>query len=112
MEVALEALEAMLDLCEEAKFDNFKNNIRITKGVIVRHLLLPGEFENSKFVLEMLFEKFGNNIKYSIMNQYTPVLKAGSNAANKHLNLLNTPSEEEYEDLLDYADQLGIKDYY
>lgn len=112
LEVALDALDAMFDFCNKATFDNFNENLRMTSGLIVRHLLLPGEIENSKKVLSMLFERYENNIKYSIMNQYTPVINKDSKVAKKLPNLLHVPSAEEYEELLNFADDLGIKDYY
>lgn len=110
--VALEAIDAMLDLQPELKFDTYKDNLRLTSGVVVRHMLLPGHLDNSKRALELLFENFGNQIKYSIMNQYTPVIAPDSQAAHDFPELLSVPSSQDYEDLLDFADELGIKDYY
>ncbi|MCF0134105.1 MAG: radical SAM protein [Blautia sp.] len=43
------------------------------KGMIVRHLVLPGHTRNAIKVLEYLHEAFGDSIAVSIMNQYTPV---------------------------------------
>ena len=45
----------------------------IRKGVIVRHLVLPGAVEDSKRVLRYLYKNFGEQIYISIMNQYTPM---------------------------------------
>ena len=46
------------------------------------------------------------------MNQYTPVLDVSSAAAQKYHELLRAPSSKEYEQLLDFADSLGIEDYF
>lgn len=46
---------------------------RLKKGVIVRHLILPGQVENSLKVLDFLGEHFGKNILVSLMRQYTPM---------------------------------------
>lgn len=97
---------------EKPKFDNFKENLRMTKGVVVRHMVLPGYIDNSKEVLKLLFENFENSIKYSIMNQYTPVLDKNSKIAKSYPELLHTVSQEEYEEVLNFADSLGIEDYY
>ena len=43
------------------------------KGVIVRHLALPGQAEDSRRVLRYLHETYGNRIYISLMNQYTPM---------------------------------------
>lgn len=111
-EVAIQAIEAMLNLKPEHKFDNFNENLRMTQGVVVRHMLLPGHLDNSKKALAMLFENFGNEIKYSIMNQYTPVIDAKYAEEKNHTELLHTADSSDYDQLLDYADELGLKDYY
>ena len=45
----------------------------IQKGVIVRHLVLPGHVKNSKAVIKYLLETYKDQILISIMNQYTPM---------------------------------------
>ena len=45
----------------------------IKKGIIVRHLVLPGCVEDSKAVIRYLYETYGDHIFISIMNQYTPL---------------------------------------
>lgn len=112
VQVALDAIEAMVELQPKCNFDTFNDNLRLVSGVVVRHMLLPGHLDNSKKALELLFQKFGNDIKYSIMNQYTPVITKDSPAGIMFPELLNTPLEQDYEDLLTFADELGIKDYY
>lgn len=112
VDVALEAIDAMTSFVNKISFDNFKENIRMTKGIIVRHLLLPGQLDNSKQALKLLFDNFGNEIKYSIMNQYTPVIDTNSDFAKSYPEFLHSPSEKYYEELLDFADKIGIEDYY
>ena len=47
---------------------------KVTKGVIVRHLILPGQVENSLKVLDWLGEHFRpGEILVSLMRQYTPM---------------------------------------
>lgn len=43
------------------------------KGVIVRHLALPGQEADSKRVLSYLLKNYGERIYISLMNQYTPI---------------------------------------
>ena len=45
----------------------------LKKGLIVRHLVLPGQLFDSKHILEYLCEKYSNNIYISLMSQYTPM---------------------------------------
>ncbi len=119
-EVALAALAAMVEEAGEPRYDEYRGQERLVGGVVVRHLMLPGALENSKAVVRLLHERFGNALRLSLMNQYTPVLArsaAGGNARAASVlamapELANTVSDAEYEELLDYADALGVQDYF
>ena len=82
----------------------FDTDGRMTRGLIVRHLMLPGQLADSKRVLKTLFDTYGNQIYYSIMNQYTPL--AG---LEQYPELNHRISSEEYEELIDFAVDLGIE---
>lgn len=73
------------------------------KGVVVRHLLLPNHSDDSKRIVKYLYDKYKDNIFISLMNQYTPVRKIEN---YKELN--NTVTDNEYDDLINYACDLGI----
>lgn len=74
------------------------------KGVIVRHLLLPGEAGDSKRILRYLHDTYGNDIYISIMSQYTPMNQVS------HIPSLNrTITDQEYLRILDFADKIGIE---
>lgn len=77
------------------------------KGLIVRHLLLPGQGGDSKKILRYLHCTYGNDIYVSIMNQYTPLRHT---AKIPDLNRRITP--EEYEKILTFADKIGIENGY
>ena len=111
-EVALAALEAMVAQTGEAAFDEIDGDPRMLRGVIVRHLLLPGHPEDSMTVVRLLWERFGTSITLSLMNQYTPVIAPDSPVARRHPELLARVADGDYERLLDYADGLGISEYY
>lgn len=81
----------------------FKNKI-MKKGVIVRHLLLPKHIEDSKKIIKYLYDTYKDNIYISIMNQYTPVRKI-----KEYKELNNTVEEKEYDELIDYALDLGVR---
>lgn len=74
------------------------------KGIVVRHLLLPGCMEDSKAVIHYLYTTYGDHIFISIMNQYTPLPHV---AAYPELN--RKVSDEEYDALVDYAIELGVE---
>lgn len=88
--------------------ENFSQDISeaslMKKGVIVRHLLLPGCAEDSRCILRYLYETYGNGIYMSIMNQYTPLSQV---SAIPSLNRRIT--DEEYNAIIDYAISLGIE---
>lgn len=119
-EVALRALDAMVGAAGEPSFDEYHGEMRMTRGVIVRHLLLPGGLEDSKRVVRLLYERYGDSIMLSIMNQYTPVIAANAAAGDAraarqlqlHPELARKVSSAEYEQLLDYADSIGMEDYF
>lgn len=74
------------------------------RGIIVRHLLLPGQSADSKRILRYLHDTYGNDIYVSIMNQYTPLQQV---AAIPELN--RTVTDREYEKILNFADKIGIE---
>ena len=104
----------------EVTIDEYEGDERMTRGVVVRHLMLPGALEDSKRVVQTVWEHFGSSVLLSIMNQYTPVLsdsaKAGDAWACRELErcpeLARRVPDEDYERLLDFADSLGIEDYF
>lgn len=118
--VALAALDEMVAQAGEARYDEFEGQVRMTRGVVVRHLMLPDALEDSKRVVRMLHERYGTSIRLSIMNQYTPVLAdaaAAGDAWAGHVlercpELARRVPDEEYERLLDFADEIGVEDYF
>lgn len=52
----------------------------LKRGVIVRHLVLPGRIEESLRALDVLHDKYGNKIRLSIMSQYTPLASVNPSA--------------------------------
>ena len=97
---ASNALAEMVRQKPKCVFDKDGN---IISGVIVRHLLLPKGENDSKKVLKYLYDNYGNKIFISIMNQYTPVRKC------KYAELNETVSDEAYNEIIDYAWEIGIR---
>lgn len=76
----------------------------LKRGMIVRHLVLPGQTKDSKKVLRFLHETYGDNIYVSIMNQYTPLQQVTNMSdLNRHV------TAKEYERVLRFADRLCIR---
>lgn len=95
------ALAEMVRQCGEAEFDE---NGMMRKGVIVRNLLLPGHVENSKAVVKYVYETYGDRVFLSLMNQYTPLPRVA-----KWPEINRRVTEEEYEELVNYAVKLGVE---
>ncbi|MBE5852693.1 MAG: radical SAM protein [Lachnospiraceae bacterium] len=77
------------------------------KGVIVRHLILPGHTKDSKNILKYLHTTYGNKIFVSIMNQYTPLREMENQTI--YPNLSRTLTMREYEKVLEYALSLSME---
>ncbi len=82
------------------------------KGVIVRHLLLPGQVGEAKRILRYLHDTYGNDIYVSIMNQYTPMARLQQHESFAHSPLSRPVTQEEYRRVLDFAAKIGIEKGY
>lgn len=94
------AIEEMVNQTGKCQFD--ENGI-IKKGVIIRHMMLPGLLFDSKKIIDYIYNKFKDLVYVSIMNQYTPLNKA------KDYPEINKPVNPKiYESFIDYCISIGI----
>ena len=98
--VAARSLAEMYRQVGEPVFDGDM----IRRGIIVRHLVLPGCTEDSKAVIRYLYETYGDRIFISIMNQYTPLPHVAS-----YPELNRKVTESEYDEVVDFAIDLGVE---
>lgn len=101
------AKEAVAEMVRQVGGCRFDEEGMIRKGVIVRHLLLPGKVHEAKQIVQYLYETYGDEIYLSLMNQYTP----GEDADERFSlcpELKRKVTEREYERLIDYALQIGV----
>ena len=96
---AKEALEEMVKQRGEPRFDG---DGLMTRGVIVRHLVLPEQTADAKAILSYLHHTYGDSIYISIMRQYTPM-------PGMKGDLARPLYEEEYEEVVGFARDLGIR---
>ncbi|RHF38673.1 radical SAM protein [Collinsella intestinalis] len=73
------------------------------RGVIVRHLVLPGHTDDSCRVLDRIWDVAGD-VPISVMNQYTPNERMRASGGE----LSRAVTEDEYEFVLDHADDVGF----
>ena len=100
-EVAKTALAEMVRQQPEAQFDDRE---MMKKGVIVRHLMLPGGIKDSKAVVKYLYETYGDQIYISLMNQYTPLPHV-----EEYPEINRKVKKFEYDRLVGYAISLGVE---
>ena len=99
-EYATKAIKEMINQVGNPQFDN---NGLITKGVIIRHLVLPSHIQNSKNILKWMKENLDDNIYISLMTQYFPTYKAmEDNLINRKLNRKEFNEIEKYFYLLNF----------
>jgi len=98
---AMAAIDEMVKQQPECVFDD-EGIIR--KGVIVRHLVLPGQVQAAKDAVEYLYNRYGDRIFISIMSQYTPCTDL---EGYPEINRKITP--EEYDEVVDYAVEIGVE---
>ena len=103
-EVAKKALYKMVELKGKPRYDE---SSMMTSGVIVRHLCLPGQAEDTKNVIRYVYETYGSNIVMSIMSQYTPMPQCLN-----HPFLGRKLTETEYDEIIDFCIETGIEDAY
>lgn len=99
--IASACISRMVEQTGPCKFDD--QGI-MTRGVIIRHLMLPGLLFDSKKVVDYIYKSFGDDVYLSLMNQYTPMFHAKDYPEiNKRLN----PGH--YDSLIDHCLEIGYK---
>ena len=98
------AIETIAEMVKQAGEPVFDREGYIQKGVIVRHLVLPGHVKDSRNILEYLYHTYGNRIYISIMSQYTPM-----GQFEKFPELNRKVTRREYKRVLDFALELGVE---
>ncbi len=97
---AAEAVKEMKRQCPEDVFDGDGIMLR---GVIIRHLILPKNTNQSLKILDWIKENLGTKVYLSLMAQYTPF-----GEAEKYPELTRKITQREYEKVVSYAEQLGF----
>ena len=101
------ATEAIKEMYRQVGAPQFDENGLIQKGVIIRHLVLPNNLDNSKQVLKWIKENIDKRVYISIMAQYFPCYKA------KEMEELNRKlTKEEYEEIENFVYELDIENGY
>lgn len=106
-EVCKAAIAEMFRQTGKAQFKGVPGESLMVRGTMVRHLVLPGEIQNSKDVLSYLYETYGDDIYISLMNQYTPIQNIDG-----YENLNRKVTEDEFADVFQHLVDIGIENGY
>ena len=104
-EVAERAIRGMVEIAGQPAFDE---RGLMKRGVIVRHMVLPGHTKDSKRIISYLHKTYGEKIYVSIMNQYTPMPGIG----DEFPELARRVTKREYGRVVDHAIELGMENVF
>ena len=97
------ASQAILEMFRQTGPYQMENGL-LTRGVLIRHLILPGELENTRRVIDWVAENFRpGDVLFSLMSQYTPQPGATGKLA-RHV------TRAEYRAAAEYMENCGIVD--
>ena len=101
------ATEAIKEMYRQVGVPVLNVDGMMKKGLMIRHLVLPNNIENSKQILKWIKENIDNNVYVSIMAQYFPTYKAKSvDELNRKLTM------QEYEEIENYLYNLNLENGY
>ena len=104
-EIAAASLERMVSHLRRQGGALLGEDGRMLRGIVVRHLVLPGHADDSCAVLDRVWEICNNDVDISVMNQYTPNARCLARGGE----LARSVTDDEYELVLDHADDLGFE---
>jgi len=102
------ALDAISEMVRQKGFlDSFLGNREAaSRGVFVRHLVLPGHIQNSIDALSILYNEFGPDIPISLMSQYWPARMVKIAKLNRRVTY------REFYQVYHHAMDLGFKNMF
>lgn len=98
------ATTAIQEMFRQVGIADFDSRGMLRRGLVLRHLALPGQREDSRAILRYVWETYGNRIYISLMSQYTPM-----GGLADYPELARKLSPVEYDALIDYALELGFE---
>ncbi len=106
--IAMAAVSEMVRQTGKPVFESGENG-RLIRGTIVRHLVLPGCYKDSIEIARRLGERFGREILFSLMSQYTPFGRVKTEPDFSKMNRRITTFE--YNKVLDAVIEAGLEGY-
>jgi putative pyruvate formate lyase activating enzyme len=100
LKTALNAITVMVNQVGEIKMGS---NDLIHKGVLIRHLILPGQINDSKQILKAIKDNFGDKVWVSLMSQYYPAY-----LTDQYTEINKKISAQEYDEMQKYYEELNF----
>ncbi len=100
------ATDSIREMVRQVGDDLETDNGVASRGIIIRHLVLPGRLDNTREALRRIRD-ISPNIPVSLMSQYTPMPKV-----RNHPQLGRRLSQREYRQMTDFALALGIENLF
>lgn len=97
------ALDSLKEMVRQVGADLEMENDVAKRGVILRHLVLPGKLKNSQEVFRLIKKEISTSVPISLMSQYTPIDKV-----RNHPQLGRRITGKEYNHVVDFALDLGF----
>lgn len=101
------ASNAILEMYYQVGLPKFDNNGIIKSGIIIRHLILPNNLENTKSILTWIKENMPKKIYVSIMAQYFPTYKA-----QYFPEISRKLNKQEYMEIANFLSELNLDNGY
>ena len=101
------ASKALIEMKRQCSENIYDAEGILQKGMIVRHLILPKNTNQSIEILRWIAENLGADTSISLMAQYTPYGKI-----ENHTELQRRITEREYNKVLDFAEEIGFKNIF
>lgn len=98
------ASQAVLEMFRQVGEPVFEQNGTMQKGLLIRHLILPGLIKDTKHILTWVAENLPREVYISIMGQYTPVYRAQEFSA-----INRTLTRAEYAEVIEYFFTVGLE---
>jgi putative pyruvate formate lyase activating enzyme len=100
--IALRAIKEMY--YQKGSTLSIDENGRAERGLLIRHLVLPGHVEESKNVLRTIAEELSTGVHLSLMSQYHP-----TNSVINHPVLNRSLYKAEYDEVVKEMESLGFR---
>ncbi len=97
------AMESLCEMVRQCPHPFFDEDGMMQRGVIVRHLLMPGMVRNAKQVVDHVYDTYGDKVYLSLMHQFTPFERL-----EQYPEINRRVTHREYERLLDYTMDKGV----